>query len=68
MSPRIDWSGMKITLGQLYEFKERVTKNEISIRDWKIAVREFGIKHGLVDRDAVDIAQALPLLDSLYSG
>lgn len=45
----------KITLGLVDELHAQITQSR-SIGDWKRCIKAFATKHGLSDREAIDIA------------
>jgi hypothetical protein len=45
-----------ITLKDIDELKAEIAM-PMTIREWKIVVKRFAVKHGLTDREAIDIAR-----------
>jgi len=44
------------TIAEIREFQRYVNQNSTTMRNWKIAVKELATKHGLSDREAIDLA------------
>lgn len=45
-----------VTVKDLRELRLVVCRPGLTILAWKLAVKEFAVEHGLLDREAVDLA------------
>ena len=46
-----------VTTKDLEQLGKAVRRQNLTIPEWKRVVKEFAVKHGLTDREAVDLAE-----------